>query len=167
MGMIGEYARLTAAEFERAVGDPDWAYERVRELTEQEWDVDLPWDRARRLDTDKMWHALDFLLRRVGFPVDVVFGEEEIPGAEDWSYGPPRCLTPDQVRTAAEAFAATPSARLTEGVTPADLAAADIYPTVVWERGEPLDEVTAHYEALVPYFRAAARDGDGVLLWIS
>ncbi|GHG36655.1 hypothetical protein GCM10018777_61700 [Streptomyces albogriseolus] len=60
-----------------------------------------------------------------------------------------------------------PPARLTEGVTPADLAAADIYPTVVWERGEPLDEVTAHYEALVPYFRAAARDGDGVLLWIS
>ncbi|MEV3953733.1 YfbM family protein [Streptomyces albogriseolus] len=167
MGMIGEYARLTAAEFERAVGDPDWAYERVRELTEQEWDEELPWDRARRLDTDKMWHALDFLLRRAGFPVDVVFGEEEIPGAEDWSYGPPRCLTPDQVRTAAEAFAATPPARLTEGVTPADLAAADIYPTVVWERGEPLDEVTAHYEALVPYFRAAARDGDGVLLWIS
>ncbi|MGA5259387.1 DUF1877 family protein [Streptomyces griseoincarnatus] len=70
--------------------------------------MDLPWDQARCFDTDKMWHALDFLLRRVGFPVDVVFGEEEIPGADDWSYGPPRCLTPDQVRTAAEAFAATP-----------------------------------------------------------
>ncbi|MER7740190.1 YfbM family protein [Streptomyces sp. NPDC096538] len=165
--MIGEYARLTAAEFERAVGDPDWAYERVQELGEQEWDAGLPRDQARCYDTDKMWHALHFLLGRVGFPVDVVFGEEEIPGADDWSYGPPRCLTPDQVRTAAEAFAATPPARLTEGVTPADLVAAEIYPTIVWERGEPLDEVTAHYEALVPYFGAAARDGDGVLLWIS
>ncbi|MFZ4186683.1 DUF1877 family protein [Streptomyces pseudogriseolus] len=60
-----------------------------------------------------------------------------------------------------------PPARLTEGVTPADLAEADIYPTVVWERGEPLDEVTAHYEALAVFLRAAARDGDGVLLWIS
>ncbi|MFD8166869.1 hypothetical protein ACFV2W_10305 [Streptomyces cellulosae] len=29
-----------------------------------------------------------------------------------------------------------------------------------------MDEVTAHYEALVTYFRAAAREGDGVLLWI-
>ncbi|MDQ0485648.1 MULTISPECIES: DUF1877 family protein [Streptomyces] len=76
------------------------------------------------------------------------------------------CLTPDRVRAAADALAATPSARLTEGVTPADLAAAEIYPTIVWERGEPLDEVTAHYEALVTYFRAAAREGDGVLLWI-
>ncbi|MCM3301340.1 YfbM family protein [Streptomyces pseudogriseolus] len=167
MGMIGEYARLTAAEFEHAAGDPDWAYRRVRELTEQEWDEKLPWDRARRFDTDKMWHALDLLLRRIGFPVDIVFGEEEIPGAEEWSYGPPRCLTPAQVRAAADALDATPPARLTEGVTPADLAEADIYPTVVWERGEPLDEVTAHYEALAVFLRAAARDGDGVLLWIS
>ncbi|PWE09167.1 hypothetical protein DD630_21850 [Streptomyces sp. BSE7F] len=55
-------------------------------------------------------------------------------------------------------------ARLTEGVTPADLAAAEIYPTIVRERGEPLDVVTAHYGTLVPYFRAAACDGDGVLL---
>ncbi|GGP53740.1 hypothetical protein GCM10010287_20780 [Streptomyces variabilis] len=60
-----------------------------------------------------------------------------------------------------------PPARLTEGVTPADLAAAGIYPTIVRERGEPLDVVTAHYGAAVPYFRAAARDGDGVLLRIS
>ncbi len=73
----------------------------------------------------------------------------------------------DRVRTAAEAFVATPPARLTEGVTPADLAAAGIYPTIVRERGEPLDVVTAHYGALVPYFRVAARDGDGVLLRIS
>ncbi|MGA5350509.1 DUF1877 family protein, partial [Streptomyces griseoincarnatus] len=52
-------------------------------------------------------------------------------------------------------------ARLTEGVTPADLVAAEIYPTIVRERGEPLDVVTAHYGTLVPYFRAAACDGDG------
>lgn len=89
-----------------------------------------------------------------------------MPGAEDWSYGPPRCLTPEQVRTAAEALAATPPARLTEGVTPAGLAAAGVHPTIVWERGEPLDEVAAHYDALATYLRAAARDGDGVLVRI-
>ncbi|MET8895179.1 hypothetical protein [Streptomyces albogriseolus] len=32
--------------------------------------------------------------------------------------------------------------------------------------GEPHDEVTTRYEALVTYLRAAARDGDGVLPWI-
>ncbi|MFJ8183300.1 DUF1877 family protein [Streptomyces sp. NPDC096105] len=49
-------------------------------------------------------------------------------GGEDRSYGPPRCLTPEQVRTAAEALAATPPARLTEGVTPSGLAAAGVTP---------------------------------------
>ncbi|MGA5079620.1 hypothetical protein ACPC37_18800 [Streptomyces griseoincarnatus] len=41
----------------------------------------------------------------------------------------------DRVRTAAEAFTATPPARLTEGFTPADPAAAGVHPTIVRERG--------------------------------
>ncbi|WMX47312.1 DUF1877 family protein [Streptomyces roseicoloratus] len=39
------------------------------------------------------------------------------------------------MRVAAEALAATPHETLTEGVGPAELAEAGIYPTVVWERG--------------------------------
>lgn len=127
-----------------------------------------PLRHGQDFDPDKMGHALDLLLRRAGFPVDVVLGEEEMPGAEgDWSYGPPRCLTPEQVRAAAEALAATPPARLTEGVPPAGLAAAGVHPAIVRERGEPLDEVTAHHDAPATYLRAAARDGDGVPVRIS
>ncbi|MEV8595868.1 YfbM family protein [Streptomyces sp. NPDC052012] len=165
--MIGAYARLTRAEFERALRDPDWAYTFVHELLDAELEETPPTDEARCHDIDKAWHALDFLLQHLGFPVDIVFGEEEMPGAQEWSYGPPRCLTPEQVRAAADALTATPPGRLVEGVTPADLARADIYPTIVWERGEPLDYVTAHYEGLVTFLRAAARDGHAVVVWIS
>ncbi|WP_313904434.1 YfbM family protein [Streptomyces sp. 15-116A] len=165
--MIGAYARLTRAEFERALRDPDWAHTFVHELWNTELEETPPANEARCHDIDKAWHALDFLLRRLDFPVDIVFGEEEIPGAEEWSYGPPRCLTPEQVRTAADALAATPPGRLVEGVTPEDLARADIYPTIVWERGEDLDYVTAHYEHLVRFFQAAARDGHGMIVWIN
>ncbi|CAL9306342.1 MULTISPECIES: YfbM family protein [unclassified Streptomyces] len=164
MSMIGEYARLTADEFARALRDPEWAGERVRELVEAE--LEGGGGEARCLDTDKAWHALDFLLTRIGFPVDVVFGEESIPGAEDWGYTPPRCLTPERVRAAADALRATPVERLVEGVGPEDLARADVYPVVVWERGESLEYATAYYEALVPFFGAAARDGDGMLMWL-
>ncbi|MEU2395541.1 DUF1877 family protein [Streptomyces sp. NPDC007369] len=48
-----------------------------------------------------------------------------------------------------------------------DLAAADVYPVVVWERGEPLEWVADCYRELALFFRAAARDGDAVLMWIS
>ncbi|MFI9601946.1 DUF1877 family protein [Streptomyces sp. NPDC052043] len=63
---------------------------------------------------------LGFLLRRVSFPVDIVHNEEELSGADDW--GPPRYLTPEQVRTAAAALAATPSHTWIGSVTVRELA---------------------------------------------
>ncbi|WP_121830390.1 YfbM family protein [Streptomyces sp. S1] len=167
MSMIGEYARLTPAELDRAIHDPDWAQEFVDELIEAELDATPKASEARCHDVDKAWHALDFLLRRIDFPVDIVHGEEEIPEAEDWGYGPPQFLSPERVRTAAEALATTPYEALVEGVHPIDLAKAEIYPTIVWERGESLDYVTTHYQALVPFFQAAADAGDAILIWLN
>lgn len=166
MSMIGEYARLTPAELDHAIQDPDWAQEFVGDLIEAELDATPNALAARCHDVDKAWHALDFLLRRIDFPVDIVHGEEEIPGAEDWGYGRPRFLSPERVRLAAETLAATPHEALVEGVHPAELAEAEIYPTPVWERGESLDYVTSHYQAMVPFFRAAADAGDAMLIWL-
>jgi hypothetical protein len=53
MSMIGEYARLTPAEVDRAVLDPDWAREFVDELIEA-GAADAGAD-ARCLDIDKAW----------------------------------------------------------------------------------------------------------------
>ncbi|MFF9567863.1 YfbM family protein [Streptomyces sp. NPDC014685] len=166
MSMIGEYARLTPAELDRAIRAPEWVQEYVVELIERELDAEPAASEARCHDIDKTWHALDFLLRRIAFPVDIVHGEEEIPGAEGWGYEPPRYLTPERVRVAAEALAATPHEALVGGVRPAELAEAEIYPATVWERGESLDYVTSHYLALVPFFRAAADAGDAMLIWL-
>ncbi|MFD6416885.1 YfbM family protein [Streptomyces sp. NPDC060194] len=167
MSMIGEYARLTPAELDRATADPEWAEELVQGMVDAEEEAG-PGGAAdpRCHSTYKTWHALEFLLKRAGFPVDVVFGEEAVPGAEDWGYGPPRFLGPERVRVAAEALAATPPAALVEGVGPKDLAAAEVYPAGVWERGESLDWVTSHYEVLVAYFQSAAKAGDAVVMWL-
>ncbi|MCZ7416891.1 MULTISPECIES: YfbM family protein [unclassified Streptomyces] len=166
MSMIGKLARLTPAELDRAIREPDWALEFVCQLDDAELDQRPEPSAARCHETDKLWNALDFLLRRIDFPVDVVHGEEEIPGAGDWGYVPPRYLTPQRVRVAATALGRTPPERLIENVSPADLAQAGVYPSLVWERGESLDVVTSHYRVLVPFFQAAARDGHAVLVWI-
>ncbi|MGW2182405.1 YfbM family protein [Streptomyces sp. NPDC001732] len=164
MSMIGEYARLTPAELDRAIRDPEWAREFVVGLIEREPDTGPAASEARCHDIDKTWHALDFLLRRIDFPVGIAHGEKEVPGAEGWGHEPPRYLTPERVRLAAETLADAPHEALVEGVRPAELAEAEIYPAVVWERGEPLDYVTSHYQALVPFFRAAADAGDAMLI---
>jgi hypothetical protein len=166
MSMIGEYARLTRTELDRALSEPSWAREFVDELLDADLDEKADASEARCLDIDKAWDALGFLLRRIDFPVDIVHAEDAIPGAEDWGYGPPRYLTPERVRAAAEALQATSSDSLVDDVTPADLARADIYPSIIWERGESLEYITSHYEAVIPFFQAAARDGDAILVWL-
>ncbi|WP_079001902.1 YfbM family protein [Streptomyces sp. AS58] len=137
MSMNGQYLRLAPAELERALHDPDWA----AELAHPPHDTGAPAAAARVQETDKAWHGLNFLLTRRGFPVDVVFGEADMPwpAGHDWGYGPPRLLTADRVRAAVDALDAHAPDTLTNGVTPGDLAAADIYPQIVWERGEEPD----------------------------
>ncbi|GAA1564366.1 DUF1877 family protein [Streptomyces globosus] len=173
MGMIGMYVRLRPAEFRRALREPEWARELANGLAEAEWaapEATSPSPpgagAARCHSTDKAWHALSFLLDRIGFPVDAVHGDAAVPGASPWGYGPPRHLAPDRVAAAAEALAATPPDVLVDGVTARDLAAEDVYPAAVWQRGEPLEWVVDHYRELERFFRGAAREGDGMLVWI-
>ncbi|MEU3298293.1 MULTISPECIES: YfbM family protein [unclassified Streptomyces] len=166
MSMIGEYARLTPAELERAVRDPNWALEFIHELIEAGTDETTGARQPRCLDIDKAWDTLGFLLRRTEFPIDVVHGEEEIPGAEDWGYGPPRFLTPEQVNAAAAALAELSSDALVQGVTEAELVQADLYPNIAGEGLQRLKYATHHYDALVPFFQAAATAGDTVVVWL-
>ncbi|MEU5402769.1 YfbM family protein [Streptomyces sp. NPDC005963] len=180
MSMIGEYVRVTAAQLDQAIADPEWASGLIDELIEADWEggADSSGDPSttppvaadasgvRSLDVDKAWDALDFLLRRRDFPVDIIHGEAAIPGADDWGYGPPRYLTPARVREAADALQGLTADELVADVSAKELAGADVYPRIIWERGESLDYVREHFTALVPFFQAAARAGDGMLIWL-
>ncbi|MEV0370141.1 YfbM family protein [Streptomyces sp. NPDC050636] len=166
MSMIGEYARVTPAELDRALRDPEWALKLVGERMDADTADGTDPAKARCLDVDKAWGALGFLLHRAAFPVDIVHGEEAIPDADDWGYGPPRYLTPDRVRLAAKALEQISGEDLTSGAAPEDLARAEVYPTIIWERGESLDYVRDHYDRLRPFFRTAAEEGDGMLVWL-
>ncbi|MFB6890653.1 DUF1877 family protein [Kitasatospora sp. NPDC056327] len=166
MGMIGRYVRLSAGELARAERDPEWVLEFVGELDEEAGAGRSAGGWARLHGTGRAWQALDFLLRRREFPVDVVHGEEELAGAEDWGYGPPCRILPDRVRLAADALAALDPGRLTEGVAAADLAAAGVYPQGLWTSEDSLYLVTAEYRALSDFLRAVATRRHGVLVWI-
>ncbi len=161
-----DHARLTPAELARAVEDPRWAQEFIEERIDAGTDEPGA-SQPRCLDIGKAWDALALMLRRIDFPVDIVHGEEEIPGADDWGYGPPRYLTPEQVRAAAAALAGTPSDVLGRDITPAELARADLYPSVAKDEAEQwVKDVVHHYQVLVPFFEAAARDGDAMMIWL-
>jgi hypothetical protein len=165
MSTVGEYLRLTPEELNRVLDDPEVIAELVGQFIECEEEVDD--SEPRHHDTDVAWAALEFLLDRIGFPVDIVRGEEDIPGASDWGNGPHRYLTSDQVSHAAQALAATSVEALLSGVTAEDLAQADIYPSDFWAEQDSLKYVAGAYEGLVPFVQAAARHGHPILVWLN
>ncbi|MEV6977673.1 YfbM family protein [Kitasatospora sp. NPDC093806] len=166
MSMNGEYLRVTPEELDRALKDPAWALELVEEIQdEQEKNEPAPAE-ARHFTTDKAWDLVGFLLRRAGFPVDLVRDGQPFADDEDWGYGPPRYLTVEQVRLAAEALGGTGYDRLIDGVDPSELAEAEIYPAI-WDSPESLEWARWVFPPLTEFVRAAAVDGDAMLLWIA
>ncbi|MER5772375.1 DUF1877 family protein [Streptomyces sp. NPDC001985] len=167
MSMIGQYARLSPAELDRAVRHPDWAWEFVEEHLGAAAGDGASGAGGRLHSTGKMWHALEYLLRLRGVGVDVVHGEEEVPGAEDWGYGPPRMIGPERVIAAAGAMAGITPEGLVEGVAPAELADAGVYPYAGGGPGGRLDDAASAYRDLAVFVGAAARLRHGLLVWIA
>lgn len=165
MSMVGEYFRVTAAELERAIEDPDWALEHIEATQEAEEDSGSSPAETRHFSTYKTWDLLRFLLRRARFPVDVIHGEAPLGEAEDWGYGRPHYLPADRVGLAAEALSRLTYDQLLEGVDPEELAAADVYP-LGWDDTASLEWGRPWFTGLTEYFTAAAKDAHAVITWL-
>jgi hypothetical protein len=127
--MNGEYLRVTPAELDRALKDPDWALDLAEAIQDAQEEQESAPRETRHFTTHKTWDLLGFLLRRSAFPVDIVHGEELL-AADDWGYGPPQYLTPDRVRLAADTLQQTTYGQLIEGVDPSELAEARLPPNL-------------------------------------
>ncbi|WP_033321448.1 YfbM family protein [Streptomyces yerevanensis] len=165
MSMIGEYLRVTAAELDRAIQDPDWALDFVEEVQDAEEESEPAPAEARHFSTYKAWDMLRFLLSRVEFSVNVIHGEEPFADDEDWGYGPPRYLKPERVRLAAQALRTATYDQLIDGVNPAELTRAEVYP-LGWDEPGALEWGRHWYEGLTEFFEAAAAADDALLVWL-
>ncbi|MFC8587736.1 YfbM family protein [Streptomyces sp. NPDC057217] len=163
MSMNGEYLRVTPAELERALKDPEWALELAEEIQDAQEESEVPVE-ARHFTTHQTWHLLGFLLQRFAFPVDIVHGEEPLAD-DDWGYGPPRYLAPDRVRLAADVLRQTTYDRLIQDVDPSELAKAEIYPRI-WDSPTSLEWARDLFTPLTEFFRGAASTGHAVLIWL-
>ncbi|OKJ14053.1 YfbM family protein [Kitasatospora sp. CB01950] len=165
MSMNGEYLRLTTEELARALENPEWAWEFADEAQEREDEEEPAPTEARCFSTFQAWNLLDFLLRRASFPVDVVHGEEPIPNADDWGYGPPQYLTADRVHLAADRLHELTYDALIRGVDHTELATAGVYPRI-WDSPTSLEWARDTLASLTEFFRAAASADHAVLVWL-
>jgi hypothetical protein len=167
MSMIMQYIRIRDAELVRLrrllAHDPDRAFDYADELADGA-DDDVPVERSRSLDTDKAWDGLAFLIHRVGEPAVCVVRGGEVLTEDQWGYEPPRYLTPEQVSRAAAELDGTPFDRLAREFAPQ--AMAQVYPQI-WDTEDALDYLRAWYGRLVTFFRHAATDHDGMIIFLT
>ena len=123
----------------------------------------------KELDLHKSWHCLHYLFTGKvegpdGSPLgDAILGGAEIGGeATDTGYGPPRALSPAQVKKVAEALDAFP---IEEKVKAYDASAADQAGIYVAQH-DP-QELQHYFAELRSFYDDAAGNGNAVLLWIS
>ncbi|MFE1233737.1 YfbM family protein [Streptomyces sp. NPDC058745] len=164
MSMNGEYLRVTPAELDRALKDPEWAWELVEAVQDAQEEGEPAPAEARLFTTHQTWHLLGFLLQRSAFPVDIVHGEEPL-APEDWGYGPPQYLTPERVRLAADILHRTTYEQLIQGVDPSELTKAEIYPQI-WDTPASLEWAGDLFTPLTEFFGGAASTGHAMLIWI-
>ncbi|MFI5530133.1 YfbM family protein [Kitasatospora sp. NPDC051853] len=164
MSMNGEYLRVTPGELARALEDPEWALDFASDVQDQEDEETAPAD-ARHFTTHQTWNLLGFLLKRSDFPVDIVFGEELIPEADDWGYEPPRYLTVDRVRLAADSLNRMTYDDLIHGVDHNELTAAEVYPQI-WDSPTSLEWARDLLVPLTEFFQAAASAEHAMVIWL-
>jgi len=123
---------------------------------------------AAELDLHKCWHCLHFLFTgraegSDGSPLgDAILGGKEIGGeAADTGYGPPRALSPGEVKGVAAALQAFPIEQRAEQF---DVAAAEKAGIYVPQHGA--EELKDYFLQLRSFYRDAASKGNAVLLWI-
>ncbi|MFE7565257.1 YfbM family protein [Kitasatospora sp. NPDC057500] len=165
MSMNGEYLRVTPEELARSVADPEWAQELADEIQDAQEENEPPPAEARHFTTHQTWDLLGFLLRRSAFPVDIVHGEETFAEDDDWGYGPPRYLTADRVRLAADTLAQMTYDQLIHGVDHSELAEAETYPQI-WDSPTTLEWARDLFSPLTAFFQAAAATGHAMLIWL-
>jgi hypothetical protein len=120
------------------------------------------------LDLHKSWHCLHFMLTSKvedtgGTPLgDAILGGTEIGGEDaDTGYGPPRALSPAQVRSVAAALAEFP---IEKKASEFDSTAAD--KAGVYVAKHDTEELKEYFAQLRNFYDDAAHKGNAVLLWI-
>jgi hypothetical protein len=161
--MIGEYIRLAPDDFERALSDPDW----MRSMIDDLWDAeDVEEPDTRLLDVDKAWHGLALVLNRAGVSTAVVFGDDQVPGAGDWGYGPPSSLSPGRVKELAGVLRSLDPHEVVDAVPTEAFVEAETYPQGVWDDAGSGKYLAGHLERLTTFFVDAADAGMGMVVWL-
>lgn len=168
MGFSGELKRVPARRLQELLVDPGGIFEEL-------YPAD-PGDSGAWLSIEKSFDGLHFLFGRLATGGKIPFASPlpwfapTMDGTETGAvldYGPVCFRTPDQVAELAAVLASISRELLRSVFDPAGISEKKIYPET-WERGEDeFEYLWVYFQDLRDFYQQAAREGQGVLLWLA
>lgn len=121
------------------------------------------------LDLDKAWQGIHYLLcgdawEGQGPLFDALMGGTSFQGRSEEENV--RYLKPDEVRDVAQALETIGDKELAEGFEPDDMNEVGVYPSPDWNEEGELDYILGYYGPMKAYYKAAAENGDGMLIYV-
>jgi hypothetical protein len=164
MGMVGYFTAISPEALHDIQSDPD-------KMEEFLFPNDGDGEPENTIDVDKSWHGIHFILTEIAKTGSTVLESTILGGeplGEDLGYGPPRILSPSEVKLIATALSCISIEQIESVFDPAAMDDAGIYPQI-WVRDgkESLEYMTNYFPSLVAFYAEAASRGDGVILWLA
>lgn len=121
-------------------------------------------------DLYKAWHGLHFLL--TGDPWEgepplsyAVFGDQPLC-EEDFGYGPPRYLTPDQVKEVSQALQQLQPDEMRLDYDNEEMRVLQIY-SISEDEEDEWEWLLGYFQQLVQFYNQAAKEGQAVVAFLS
>lgn len=163
MSMIGSLVAVEADQFAQMQEDADAVMKYLFSGTTFE-------ERPDRLNLEKSWHGLHFLL--TGTPWETppplgwaILGAEEV--GEDTGYGPPRALTPAQVKEVDRALDGLSRDALAARFDPQAFEQAEIYSFSAEDAQDELEGLLGYYDEVRQFYKLAASEGKAVITYLT
>ncbi len=167
MSIIGNFRMSTDSEIEGLLSHP----ELILQLLYPEKEVETNYD--GKLDVDKTWHAIHFLLcghpLQGELPLNFIMAGGSPVGDIDVGYGPSRAFTSAEVVPIAQALESITSDQLRSKFDSKAFFDNNIYPEI-WD--EPIEEcldsyVLSYFDDLKAFVLKAREDGKGLIVYFN
>jgi hypothetical protein len=169
LGFSGEFKRAPAERLQALLTDPS-------AIADELYPCDEPADASAWFTVEKAFDGIRFLLKQLALTGAIPFieavpwfapvPEESMTGAV-LHYGPVCYRTPEQTAEIASVLSRLSKDAVRAAFDPQRMTADGIYPET-WDRGEEeFEYLWEHLQALTDFYQQAARNGEGLLLWLA
>lgn len=166
MSMMGQLYRVSPARLARSLAEPS-------EIQSELYPDDYPANMEQHgEDVEKTWDAIGFILDRLAEEGTIPWIAPLTGGTETGCvlhYSPVWYRTPGEVAETTGVLSSISRNDFRAGFVPESMSAHNVYPSI-WDEEDKdalFDYVWRHFEDTVRFYRAAAGDGDALLLHLA